>query len=543
MKKFLVMVLALVMGFTLVACTQSSKLSDADVDKMVGGFTTPTVIDATFKQKYELSIDDDRPFLQSFAAKVDDVVTIQMDLTANNVYYYGKKVAGQDVEEQLLVKEGDVYAYYTTTKARETVATDALAKTKVSELLTELSRETAGYVDLNVFTYSNTWVQDYILLGSENVDYKNTEFFTYTFEKSKDAGLVVNGTLKMIGYFGDMGTFEFGVDATHKGSDIKVVTNKNGQIVNFEQTLSNHLDMALFDPAAPLDLNGTRSLVAAYGGTLTKKTQIIQQLVTTSDIVLPTLSTGTVQSYDFKEGDYSTLNTPSLVVTAGNFVAVKVTLTEGQVLKVTVNNLDTDLVAGYYVLMEKAVAGETYTVRVTLDEPIAAIELPTVAGATIESYDFEYGNFASLDTPSSTVTPGHFVAVKVTTTGVVESVTINGEDAVNMNGFYVVVTQPAVAGATYVVKVVMAKGTIVLPTVAGVTIESYDFENNNFATLQTPSATVTPGNFVAIKVTPATGVASVTINGEVAINMNGYFVVVTQPAVSGVTYTVLVTLK
>lgn len=447
--------LLFVVAFALSACNGNKKLSDADVEEMMKEFEAPMVIDATFTQDYELSINDDREFLQSFASTINDVVTIQIDFTENNIYYYGKRVSGDEVVEHLLVKEGNAYAYFTTTDAKQTLATDALAKEKVSELLIELSRQTAGYVDVDSFTYSETWIQEYVLLGSENVDYMDEQYFTYSFEKAKNIPLLITGTLDLIGYFGDMGTFEFGIDETLTGSEITIEANEKGQITNFEQTLSNHLDMALFDPAAPLDLNGTRTLVAEYGGTLNRKTEITQHLVTTATIALPEVTNGTITSYDFALGDNSTLETSSLTVTEGNLVAVKVELSEGDIDKVTVNGFDTELTYGYYVYMTPAVAGETYNVEVVLDNADAttgSIVLPSIDGVVVESFDFENNNFATLQVTSSTVTPGNFVAIKLTPAEGVSSVTVNDQETSFINGYYVYMT-PAVAGETYTVVV------------------------------------------------------------------------------------------
>lgn len=536
-SKIAVLSLLAVFTLSLTACGGTKELSSSEVTELINTFESPTVLQATFTQEYELSINDDRAFLQSFAKEVDDVVTIHLDLSEDNIYYYGKRVSGDEILEQLLVKNASGYVYYTTITAEETLTSDADALEKISELLVALTRQTAGFIDLEAFTYSDTWIQDYVLLGSENVDYLDDQYFTYTFEKTRDSHLLINGQLDLVGYFGDMGTFEFGVDDTHLGSTVEIETNNLGQITSFNQTLSNHLDMALFDPAAPLDLEGTRSLEVEYGGTLTMKTEINQELVTTATIVLPEVTNGSVSSYDFKLDDISTLDMSSLVVSEGNLVAIKVELTEGEVEKVTVNGNDTELTYGYYVYMTPAIAGETYTVEIIYvdqEEVInGTIVLPTIDGMVIESFDFEADNFATLSTTSLTVTPGNFVAIKITTTSVITSVRINGSETTNINGYYVLMT-PAVAGETYTVEI---NGTIVLPTIDGMEIVSYDFEENNYATLEVPSLTVTPGNFVAVKITTTSTITSVLINGVAATNINGYYVLMT-PAVIGITYTV-----
>lgn len=462
-SKFKPTALALV-AMALLASCGSKNLSQADVDKKVAAFSgAPTVVEATFKQNYELKINDSRTFLQSFAAKVNDETKIELDFSEGNVYYYAKRTSGSSVVEHLLRKEGNAYEYYTTSTLKKTVEGDTAAIAKVNEMLKSLTYRTGGYADKDIFNYDAEWLQEYVLLGSENVETSDSKYFSYKYSETKDKGLKIEADLQLVGYFGDMGTFEFGVNDTHTGSSVVLETSKEGYIVNFEQTLNNHLDMALFDPPAPLDLEGSRSLSATYNGTLNKKAEITQNLVP-GTIVLPTIENATITSYDFKNGDFSTLAVPSTTVSVGNYVVVKVTPAEGyEVDYVKVNNDDTTLMNGFYSYMKEAESGKTYMVSAAVkkvggeDLPkTSAIVLPTVEHATITSYDFNFASFSGLDKPSLTVTAGNFVAIKVVCDAgyAVDYVKVNDTETALQNGYYVLMAA-AVAGSTYNVSVAL----------------------------------------------------------------------------------------
>ncbi len=92
-----------------------------------------------------------------------------------------------------------------------------------------------------------------------------------------------------------------------------------------------------------------------------------EEVPATGTITVAETAHATITTYDFKNGDYSTLAKPSTTVTAGNFVAVKVVCESGyEVDNVKVNGSDTVFINGYYCLMQSATAGTTYNVVVTL---------------------------------------------------------------------------------------------------------------------------------------------------------------------------------
>lgn len=413
---------AMTVGFT--ACGDDNKgMSAEDAAAKIATFTTsPNTVNATFKQTFKLDVKSENASFKSFAKDIADTVTVNLDYTAGNLYYYGKKVAKDNsVVEQLVVKDGSAYSFLTTTTAKETLADDAAAKKKINELLTSLSKQTVGYVDGDAFTYDADWVHTYLLLGSGSLKGDEKSSFTYAYDAAEGDGLKVGIDMKYVGYYGDAGVFEFGTDATHTGARADIVTDSKGYITSFTQTLNNHLDMNITNPAIPLDLTGTRSLTATYNGTLTKKaaSDITQNIPTTSEIKVGSVEHATVTTYDFKNGDFSTLSKPSNVVTQGNFVAVKVECEEGyEVKSVKVNGNDTKEINGYHCLMQPATAGATYNVAVVVakkgtEAPAnVTVNVNNVEGATVNIKGLKYipGNLQYRD---GSVAVGEFVCVQV----------------------------------------------------------------------------------------------------------------------------------
>lgn len=554
---------AMTVGFTACGDNNGNKgMSAEDAATKIATFTSsPNTVNATFKQTYKLDVNSDNAAFKAFEKDIADTVTIQADFTAGNVYYYGKKMAKDNsVTEQLVVKEDSTYYYLTTTTAKEALADEAAAKTKINELMTSLSKQTAGYVDSGAFVYSADWVNTYLLLGSNTIKGNEKNYFTYSYDKTEGDGLKVDINMQYVGYYGDAGTFEFGTDDTHKGAKASIETDGKGYITSFSQTLSNHLDMRISSTPTPLDLSGTRSLTATYNGTITKKTatDIEQDIPTTSTIVAPTVEHATIATYDFKQNDYSSLSTPSSTVTAGNFVAVKVTCDEDyEVVSVKVNGNDTQLIQGYYCLMQAATAGTTYNVAVVVkaegeEAPTTGtIVVAEVEHATVKTYDFNLSNLqASLAQTSNTVTVGNFVAVKVECEQgyVLKSVKVNGTDGVDYSGgqgYYCVKANEA---GTYNVEVtVVGVGNIEVTAVEHCTVKTYDFNLSDVqGSLAATSDTVTVGNFVAVKVECEAGykLKSVTVNGTAGVDYSGgqgYYCV--RATEAGATYTVVVVVE
>lgn len=464
---------AMTVGFA--ACGDDDKgMSAEDANAKIATFTSsPSTVSATFKQTYKLEVNSDNTSFKSFEKDIADTVTVNLDFTAGNLYYYGKKVSKDNsVVEQLVVKEGNAYSFLDTTTEKKTLENEAAAKKKINELLTSLSKQTTGYVDGDAFVYGKDWVHTYLLLGSGTLN-GSEKSFTYSYNKAEGDGLKVNLDMQYVGYYGDAGTFEFGTDTTHTGAKAEIVTDSKGYITSFSQTLNNHLDMRITSTPIPLDLTGTRTLTATYNGTLTKKaaSDITQNIPTTSEIKVGSVEHATVTTYDFKNGDFSTLAKPSNVVTKDNFVAVKVVCDEGyEVSSVKVNGNDTKEIQGYYCLMQPATAGATYNVAVVVAKKgaetpatgtivVTSVEHCTVKtyDCTVKTYDFNLNNMKeSLAATSTTVTVGNFVAVKVECEAgyKLKSVTVNGTAGVDYSGgqgYYCV--KATEGGITYTVVV------------------------------------------------------------------------------------------
>ena len=533
LKALMALLIAVVMLVSLVACdpTGDGAMSAEDAAKKIEGFTTsPTTIDATFKQTYKLEVNSENASMKAFEKDIADTVTIQADFTAGNLYYYGKRVSKDNsVMEQLVVKEGDSYVAVTTTTVKETLANEAAAKTKIDELMTALSKQTAGYVDSGAFVYGKDWVHTYLMLGSGTVKGSESSYFTYKYSETENSGLKTEIDMKYVGYYGDAGVFEFGTDSTHTGASATIETNDKGYITSFSQTLNNHLDMAIVNPPVPLDLTGTRSITASYNGTITKKA--------TSDIA-QTLNKPTVT---FADGTNYTVSVTDMVITGqapssmepmtsgdeieiGHWVAVRVTPADGyEVTSVTVGGKATQQIAGYYcynvkeadyntelkvaVAVKTAGADENTPGTIVLDP--ATVEHTT----SIKTFDFDYSSFAFVE--GTTVAPGHFVALQIVceTGWIVDTVKVNGNDATFINGYYCYMTA-VVAGEVYTVEVTVAeKANVTVNTVEGATIKLKGL--NYGATKVYRDGAVAVGEFICVVVTLDTDHANYTVTATV----------------------------
>lgn len=331
-----------------------------------------------------------------------------------------------------------------------------------------LTTQTTGYVDSNSFVYSADWVHTYLLLGSGTIKGNESNYFNYKYDTTESDGLKVDIDMQYIGYFGDMGTFEFGTDDTHKGATASIETDSKGYVTSFNQTLNNHLDMRISSTPTPLDLTGTRSLTATYNGTITKKVSAdINQTLNNPTVAFENPDNATVAVFDMViEGGRPTSTNPVTsggAVAVGHWIAVKVTPTEGyEVDKVTVGGHDTMTMAGFYCYQ---VTEDDYNLTLKIDaqtkstDPNApktgTIVITPVDHATVKAYDYKEGDNSTLGTPSSTVTVGNFVAVKVECEAgyEVEKVTVNGKDATFLFGYYC--SKANEAGVTYTVVVTL----------------------------------------------------------------------------------------
>lgn len=562
MKKILSLALAAVLLLTLVGGTAQVARAEAfDAASVIAGFNTfPTKVNATFTQTYVLDVQNDD--YQSFAKDEADVVTVSMDLTPGDVYYYGKLVEKDGtVTEQLVCAEDGTYYASATTVEKIALPDEATAVGAIYDMMKNLSRKTAGYVDPGFFTYTgNAWMTAYILLGSTNVE-PDDFWFTYTYTDN-NGGVNASITADYIGYFGDMGTFEFPKqpEAEHAGV-IELSTDANGYITSFNEKMTSALSLPIISPPVPLVLNGERTLTAVYGEDVERISALGETAAPApaveaapeqapeageaASIVLGTVEGCTVATYDF---DYATFAfVEGNTVAPGHFVAFQVTAPEGAEVAATVNGEEVAFINGYYCYMTPAEAGKEYVVSATVGAAAEAasaengtIVLGTAVNCSVVTYDFDYATFAFVE--GTEVAPGHFVAFQVTAPeGAEIAATVNGEEVAFINGYYCYMT-PAEAGKEYVVSV--SAGGDAAPAMIPVkvyanshaVIEVYDFVQGDYSTLAQQCEAVTVGNFLAVKVTPDEGytLAHVRVNSksvDESMCFGGYWCV---PAVEGI---------
>lgn len=549
-----------------VACSGSgsSDLTADEASSMIAGFTTsPTTISGTWVQDFDLVVDSDNTSFLAFAQDVTSTVTFEIDLTSGNLYYYGKLVEEDGtVTEQIVAKENGTYYYKTSAVDSTELASESAALSMIDSLFNSLTTEKSGWIDTDVFVYSDSWVTDYILLGSTNIDSTNSRYFEYTYSKTEDDGLSIALNSSYVGYTGDSGIVDVGTNDTYTGSTISIVTDSNGYIVDFDQTINNYINFALTSDGIPLYYTGTRSLDATYGGTITHKALSSveasgESAATTSTISVVENANCTITTYDYALGDNSTLSTASSTVTVGNYVAVKVECNEGyEVASVTIGGTEATNYSGYYCVLASE-GGVDYSVVVTVvkegseDATTATVVYSNGDHYTVTCYDLDLKTFEFTET--SDITDGHGIALTVTCDDGYEvtSVTVNGVETTVQGGKYYCHMTAVTAGAEYTVVVTVAENsggtetttsTITVQSNANCTIETYDYKLGDNSTLASTSSTVTDGNYVAVKVTPASGyeVAVVLVNGKKATNYSGYYCIVAE---GGTTYNVSVTLQ
>lgn len=441
----------------------------AQAEDVIASFLAgPTVIDAVFTQTFTLVVDSDNASMSSFEKDVSDTVLLQVDLTAGDLYYYGRReVKDGTVAEQLLLKDGEGYVFLTTDTPAQPLESEEAARAKIDELMTALTYQTSGYADTGIFLYGPEWVHSYLLLGSGTLSGNEKSCFTYSYS-NPSGGLRVEIGTKYVGYYGDAGTFEFGINDAHTGGSAVIETTGEGYVTSFIQSLDHHLDMAIVAPPVPLDYVGTRSLTASYGGILERKSP--GDIVTLAGDPTVTFSgddLAAVEVLDMViEGQTPTSMDPVTsggTVAPGHWVAVKAAPAEGyEVSSVTVGGNETISIAGFYcyqvkdadVNLELKVSVTVRPVGLDPNVTTGTITVEPVEHAQITTFDFDYGAFSFVE--GTEVQMGHFVALQVACDEgyAVDTVKVNGEDATFINGYYCCMT-PVAAGLTYTVTVTL----------------------------------------------------------------------------------------
>lgn len=526
-----------------------------------GGYTT---VSATFAQDASMLIDSDDDSFSAYASyecDVDETTAISIDLTEGDVYYYAVKTDADDTKTEQIValnEDDGTYYYAETDTAQTALADEDAAVAQISSLLDSITRENMGYIDGDAFVYTGSdWIQAYFLLGTENLTATDS-YFTYSYSKTDSDGLTVDLSAKYVGYYGDSGTFDFGTNDDHTGASLTLTTDSDGRILSFSEEMDNYIELNIVSPAVPLSLTGTKTFSASYNGSISRTTldDVNEEVsdadaATTGTIVVYENENATVTTYDFQLSGY--VFTEGTEVEAGHYVAAKVTPADGyEVAVVLVNGVSASLMNGYYCHMTAAEAGTTYTISVTLIEEGGTVSetegYMTVVKSeygTVSTYDFNLSSFSGLSSASSTVTAGNYVAVSVSPADnyKVASVTVNGQETTNYNGYYCYMVT-AVAGAEYVVEVTYTGyATVTVEDVSNCSYVLYDFDYSTFAFVE--GSTVDVGHYVTVSVTPDDGyeVTSVTVDGNSTTYMNGYYVYMSKVTTAGTVYTVTITIS
>ncbi len=552
MKKRILSLIAVILVVAMcAACTPAFTAENAA--EMIAGFkTNPTTVSGSWVQDFKLDVDSENESFKSFAMDLKATVDFAMDLTAGNVYYYAKRTTDAgDVFEEIVTKADGKYYYKSTAASAVELADETAAVARIESAFKAITTQKAGWLDMNAFLYNDTWVSNYIMLGSTNVPTSEGRNYAYTYEKADD-GLKIDIDAKYVGYTGDSGIVDVGTNDTLTGSQISIVTNGQGHILSMNQTISNYIEFNITNPPIPLLYTGTRTLTASYGAVTPK----------TLDDVAMTATTGTVnitkdanvlktELFDFNYGTMNFGQTKN-TVTQGNFVALKITCGAGyDVESVLVNGVEATNMNGYYCHMTPVEAGGTYDVVITTklvaEGPIVTTGTVTVEaadGISYELYDFDYGTMGFNPTTGE-IEQGHFIAVKITSEGEV-SVKVDGNDATFINGYYCYM-KSVEAGKSYALTITAAgetvdpgttKGTATVEAAEGITYELYDFDYATFAFVPTEGE-IEQGHYIAIKVT-SEGEVAVKVDGNDAQFINGYYCYM-QSVKAGQSYAVTIT--
>ncbi len=537
MKKRILSMIAVVLAVVMCMTACSSGFTPEKAAEKIAGFTAaPTTVSGTWEQDFQLNVNSDNASFQAFAQDLKATVAFELNLAAGNVYYYAKRTtdAGDSFEEIVVQAEGKYY-YKSSTLNPVELASEEAALEKIAASFKAITTEKAGWLDLDAFLYDDTWVSDYIMLGSTNVPTSAGNYFAYTYDKAEEDGLKIDIDAKYVGYTGDSGIVDVGTNDTYTGSKIALVTNAQGHILSATQTMNNYIEFNITNPPIPLQYTGTRTLTAAYGAVTAKTLDDVAMTATTGTVAIS--KDANVQKVELFDFNYGTMNFGETKnsVTEGNFVALAVTCGAGyEVDTVKVNGEDATFMNGYYCHMTPVAAGDYYEVSIATK---AAAEAPATTkatatvtaaeGITYELYDFDYGTFAFVATEGE-IEQGHYIAIKLAE-GVEAAVKVDGNDAQFINGYYCYM-QSVVAGQSYAVTIgeveaaAPTDATVATATVEaaeGITYELYDFDYATMAFVPSEGE-IADGHYIAVKIT-SEGEASVKVDGNDAQFINGYY--------------------
>ncbi len=545
------MILVVVMCAACMSGCNPNEQPSFNAEEMLAGFkTNPTTVSGTWVQDFKLDVDSENESFKSFATDLKATVDFAIDLTAGSVYYYAKRVtdAGDSFEE-IVAKADGKYFYKSTSCNATELASEEAAIAKIGEAFKAVTNEKSGWLDTDAFLYNDSWVSDYIMLGSTNVPTTSKSYFTYTYDKTAEGGLKIDLDAKYVGYTGDSGIVDVGTNAAMTGSKIVIETNDKGHILSMSQTVNNYIEFNITNPPIPLLYTGTRTLTASYGAVTPKTLDDVSMTATTGTVTInKDANVLKAELFDFNMANTAFSETKSEIA-AGNYIAIKITCGAGyEVDSVKINGVDATNMQGYYCHMTPVEAGGSYEVVITTkrsgDGPVdvnATVTVEAADGIQYELFDFDYakmqaGQMAEAFKPTTDkVEQGHFIAVKISGEGEY-IVKVDGNDATFINGYYCYM-KSVEAGKTYAVTIGAAaetpdpgttKATVTVTAGAGISYELFDFDYAKMQAgqmaeaFQPSTGEIEQGHYIAVKIA-GEGEFSVKVDGNDAMFINGYY--------------------
>lgn len=383
-----------------VAALASCGEKTASVDEVIAGFDTTLSnqsVKGTFKNNYQVTVDahGGTSDFSSFRHDIESTLDFEFTL-GDNFYFYSKKTwedknetNSKEVKEAILYQDNGKYYYSSTYTTAVEVTTSV--KEKLESILTSVSSEQAGSLNLGSFIYTKKQYEyDYFGLTTT---FELEELVDSTYEVTEDNGLTVTYKPTYVGYQTDNGMSDFGAaDGKDSAAVVTINVDNKGQVTGWTETYQASLDFAIMTPKPTVSINGSRSLSVSYNQTLTeKKDSDITHKNPVSKVILANSENGTytVSYFDYAKKDYTmhTVNSYDRVE-VGMYLAIKPTASEGyEVNKVTVNGEETAVVVNGMYCFE--VTAETQKVSVTFKE--GGAEEPTTP-ELLGTYEGTIGN-------------------------------------------------------------------------------------------------------------------------------------------------------
>lgn len=352
MKKRLLLVATTLLGVTtLASCGSSFNLSDATKDFKS---SIDTTVSLTYKADFKTTVDAHGGTSNFSSFLRDASITVKADLDLGSDKYLKVTAAYTDAlntstnfeTTAILWKEDGKY-YSQVNDENATEVSDV--NSAISSLLKDASTTNVGWVDLNSLLYKTDHsyeLNNFNLTDTFTVD--DLEWDT-SYEANETEGIKATTSLSYIGYKGDQGWFDLKNCGDAKA---EVVTDNNGYVTSYTETLNNQVDLPIMTPAPTVEVNGSRSLTASYNSTFTKEKGDLTIKTTAS---FTDSENGSYTVTQFKNGDWANM-TPvkdkdTLDLT--KYLGIKPTAASGyEVDKVTVNDKETSIIAaGWYCFM------------------------------------------------------------------------------------------------------------------------------------------------------------------------------------------------